>query len=68
MTGKKSDSSTAPRVRGAPDVREALVRELAYHEEAAARLGEQGNVDTYHHRRAEELRAELKLEVRNELD
>lgn len=54
MTGKKSDSSTVPN-------RAALEAELAWHEEAAARLEMQGNTDTYHHQRAAQLRAELNM-------
>ena len=51
MTGKKSDLSPSPS--------EAVLAELAYHDEAAARLEAAGNVDTYHHRRAAEIRAAL---------
>lgn len=54
MTGKKSDSSTAPN-------RAALEAELAYHEDAARSLEKQGNLDTYHHQRAAQLRVELNI-------
>lgn len=53
MTGKKNDSSTPNRA--------ALEAELAFHEEAAARLELLGNLDTYHHRRAAQLRVELNI-------
>jgi len=38
-----------------------LTAELAYHTEAAARLETAGNFDTYHHTRADELRAILNI-------
>ena len=62
MTGKKSDSSPLPSSRVAE-----LAAELAWHEEAAERLEQQGNEDTYHHQRAAQIRAELKsVEVRKD--
>ena len=54
MTGKKNDSSTPPN-------RAALEAELAFHDEAAARLELLGNLDTYHHQRAAQLRVELNI-------
>jgi len=39
----------------------ALEAELAFHEEAAARLELLGNLDTYHHQRAAQLRVELNI-------
>lgn len=65
MTGKKNDSS--------PSLNKEriiyLTAELAYHEEAAERLEQQGNVNTYHHQRAAQIRVELNLvEVKDELD
>lgn len=57
MTGKKNDSSP-PLSRSD---REKLTAELAYHTEAAARLETAGNFDTYHHTRADELRAILNI-------
>lgn len=57
LTGKKNDLSTAL----SKSEREQLAVELAYHEESAARLESTGNMDTYHHQRAAELRAILNI-------
>ena len=57
MTGKKSGLSPSL----SSDDRAVLEAELAYHEEAAARLGAQGNTDTWHHERAAAIRAALNL-------
>lgn len=65
LIGKKSDSLRLPNKERVI----YLKGELAYHEAAAERLEQQGNVNTYHHERAAQIRAELNLEeVRDELD
>lgn len=68
LTGKKNDLSLSLSKAD----RERLEAELAYHEEAAARLEYQGNKKTYHHEAAERIRALLSQgkqdEVNDELD
>lgn len=58
MTGKKSVSSLTLNKEAVA----YLTAELAFHEEAAERLEQQGNTNTYHHQRAAQIRAELKIE------
>jgi len=63
LTGKKSDS--LPSLSKAD--RERLTAELAYHEEAAARLESQGNTKTYHHEAATRIRAALAQSEQDEV-
>lgn len=56
MTGKKNDSPPLTKTQ-----REALMTELAHHEEAALRLEVEGNLNTYHHQAAARIREELNI-------
>lgn len=57
LTGKRNVTPTSL----SKAERDALVAELAYHEESAAALERQGNTGTYHHERAAAIRAALNL-------